>query len=311
LKILLLRDRSSQKGVQTLSGHKLMWAGICALVVLPLLVGGLSYWAVASIDRSLNPFVDPEYRIAVEARVNDQQEEIKKTREYVRRHMDVLGRQIGGLQAQVSRISAVEKRISEVAGIDLADFQFEEALPVGGVAQQDNQDSEQVDIENAITSIEQELSIQESAIAAMDFVLSTRNLENQQTPAGWPVKGGWVSSSFGSRMHPMTGKKQFHRGVDIPGKKGAAVLAVADGVVVRSENSGNYGWLVEIVHGDTISTLYSHNSKNLVAVGETVQKGQAVAEVGSTGRSTGPHVHFEVKKDNQNINPVRYLYKKS
>ena len=198
-----------------------------------------------------------------------------------------------------------------MAGIDLADFQFEEALPVGGVVQQDNQDSEQVDIENAITSIEQELSIQESAIAAMDFVLSTRNLENQQTPAGWPVKGGWVSSSFGSRMHPMTGKKQFHRGVDIPGKKGAAVLAVADGVVVRSENSGNYGWLVEIDHGDTISTLYSHNSKNLVAVGETVQKGQAVAEVGSTGRSTGPHVHFEVKKDNQNINPVRYLYKKS
>jgi murein DD-endopeptidase MepM/ murein hydrolase activator NlpD len=311
LKILLLRDRSSTKGVQTLSGQKLIWAGFSGLLVLPILVGSLSYWAISSVDRKLNPFVDPEYRIAVESRVNEQQEEIRKTREYVRRHMDVLGRQIGGLQAQVSRIAAVEKRISDVSGIDLADFQFNDALPVGGVSQQDNADSEQIDIENAISVIEQELTLQESAIAAMDFVLSTRSLENQQTPAGWPVKNGWISSSFGSRMHPMTGKKQFHRGVDIPGKQGSEVLAVADGVVIRSENSGNYGWLVELDHGDGYTTLYSHNRKNLVVVGETIKKGHPIAEVGSTGRSTGPHVHFEVTKGNQSINPVRYLYNKS
>ncbi len=308
MKILLLHDRSSKRGVQTFSGQKLLWAGVFVLILLPILAGGLSYWTIASIDRALNPFVDPEYRIVVESRVSEQEAEIKKTREYVRRHMDVLGRQIGGLQAQVSRIAAVEKRISEVAGIDLADFQFAETLPIGGVALQDNQDSEQIDIENAITVIEQELSLQESAIAAMDFMLSTRNLESQQTPAGWPVKGGWVSSNFGSRMHPMTGKKQFHRGVDIPGKAGSNVLAVADGVVARSEKNGNYGWLVEVDHGDSYTTLYSHNRKNLVEVGETVKKGQAIAEVGSTGRSTGPHLHFEVMKDNQHINPVRFLY---
>ncbi|MEO0367768.1 MAG: M23 family metallopeptidase, partial [Pseudomonadota bacterium] len=170
--------------------------------------------------------------------------------------------------------------------------------------------SEQIDIENAINAIEQELAQRESEIAVMDFLLSKRSLETQQTPAGWPVKGGWVSSSFGSRMHPMTGKKQFHRGVDIPGKIGSSVLAVADGVVTRSENKGNYGWLVEIDHGDSYKTLYSHNRRNLVSVGETVDKGQAIAEVGATGRATGPHVHFEVKKDDRNINPVRYLYRR-
>ena len=280
------------------------------LVALPLAVGVLSYWAVASVDRTLNPFTDPEYRIAVESRVNEQELEIKKTRDYVRRHMDVLGQRIGGLQAQVSRISAVEQRISDVSGINLADFQFEESPPVGGVATQDNQDSEQIDIENAIMAIEQELSLQESAIAAMDFLLSKRSLEDQQTPAGWPVEGGWISSNFGSRMHPMTGKKQFHRGVDIPGKRGAAVLAVADGVVIKSEKNGNYGWLVELDHGDGIATLYSHNSVNNVVVGETVKKGQKIAEVGSSGRATGPHVHFEVSKSGQSINPVRYLYNK-
>ena len=145
----------------------------------------------------------------------------------------------------------------------------------------------------------------------MDFLLSRRSLESQQTPAGWPVKGGWVSSNFGSRLHPMTGKKQFHRGVDIPGRLGADVLAVADGVVVRSSSSGDYGWMIEIDHGDGYTTLYSHNRENLVDVGATVVKGQAIAKVGSTGRSTGPHVHFEVSKNKRTINPVRYLYKKS
>jgi len=232
-----------------------------------------------------------------------------KTRDYVRQHMDVLGRRIGSLQAQVSRINAVEMRIAESSGISLSDFEFEQDPPIGGAALTDS-DSEQVDIENAIVAIEKELALRESEIATMDFLLSRNTQESQQTPAGWPVKGGWVSSNFGTRMHPMTGKKQFHRGVDIPGKLGADVLAVAEGVVIRSEKNGNYGWMVEIDHGDSFSTLYSHNRKNLVGVGETVVKGQTIAEIGSTGRSTGAHVHFEVSKNGKNVNPVRYLYKK-
>lgn len=311
MKLLILRDSTAKKGTVCISGHRLLLGGIMALVVLPLLVGIASYWALASLDRSLNPFVDPQYRIAVETRVNEQENEILKTRNYVRQHMDVLGRRIGSLQAQVSRINAVEQRIAEVSGIDLQDFQFAEDPPVGGTDAAADMDSEEVDIENAIVAIEQELSIRESEISAVDFLLSRKNLESQQTPAGWPVRKGWVSSSFGNRMHPITGKKQFHRGVDIPGKPGADVLAVADGVVIRSENNGNYGWLVEIDHGDDYTTLYSHNRVNLVEEGETVVKGDAIAEVGSTGRSTGPHVHFEVKKSGRNINPIKYLYKKA
>jgi len=201
-------------------------------------------------------------------------------------------------------------RIAEVSGINLSDFQFEQDPPLGGANAADV-DSEQIDIENAIVAIEKELALRESEIAAVDFLLSRNSLKSQQTPAGWPVKGGWVSSNFGSRMHPMTGKKQFHRGVDIPGKLGASVLAVADGVVTRSEKNGHYGWMIELDHGDSYTTLYSHNRKNLVKVGATVVKGQPIAEIGSTGRSTGPHVHFEVSKNNRHINPVKYLYKKS
>lgn len=284
--------------------------GVAILVALPLIIGISSYWVVATVDRSLNPFVDPEYRIAVESRVTEQEQDIVKTRNYVRQHMDVLGSKIGSLQAQVSRINAVEMRLAESTGIDLSDFGFDQDPPIGGVTAAEEADSQQIDIENAILQIENELALRESEIAAVDFLLSRNNLQSQQTPAGWPVKGGWVSSNFGARMHPMTGKKQFHQGVDIPGKPGTHVLAVADGVVTRSTSSGNYGWLVEIDHGDGYSTLYSHNRANLAVEGETVKKGQVIAEIGSTGRSTGPHVHFEVQKEGKNINPVRYLYKK-
>ena len=294
-----------------MSGPSLAIRAFLILVALPVGLALCTYWAAAAIDRSLNPFVDPEYRIAVESRVSEQQQEISKTREYVRQHMDVLGRKIGSLQAQVSRINAVEQRIAESSGIDLANFEFNEDPPIGGTGSEFESDSEQIDIENAISEIENELTLRESEIAAVDFLLSRKNLQTQQTPAGWPVDGGWVSSSFGSRMHPITGKKQFHSGVDIPGEEGAHVLAVADGVVIRSENDRDYGWLVEVDHGDGYLTLYAHNRKNIVMEGETVSKGQALGEIGSTGRSTGPHVHFEVSKDGRRINPVNYLYKKT
>jgi murein DD-endopeptidase MepM/ murein hydrolase activator NlpD len=311
LKIILLKDNTAKNGAFCLSGHKLLISGVALLVALPIVLSLATYWVVSAIDRSLNPFVDPQYRIAVETRVNEQQQGMLETRKYVRQHMDVLGRRVGSLQAQVSRINAVEMRIAQASGINLEDFEFELDPPIGGVAAGETVDSEQVDIENAIVAIEKELAIRESEIAAVDFLLSRNTLETQQTPTGWPVQGGWVSSNFGSRLHPISGKKQFHRGVDIPGKEGSSVLAVADGVVIRSTKGPAYGWLVEIDHGDSYSTLYSHNRKNLVSQGETVVKGQAIAELGSTGRSTGPHVHFEVSKNKRNINPVRYLYKKS
>ncbi len=283
--------------------------GLALFVALPISLGLLSYWVVSSIDRAVNPFVDVEYRIAVETRVAEQEQEMQKTREYVRQHLDVLGSRVGSLQAQVSRINAVEMRIAEASGVDLADFQFDDEPAVGG-ASLGKEASEQVDIENAIAAIEKELTERESEIAAMDFLLSRNTLKSKQTPAGWPVAGGWVSSKFGTRMHPISGRKHFHRGVDIPGKEGADVLAVADGVVIESRNNGGLGWMVKLDHGDEYTTLYSHNRENLVTVGETVKKGQPIAKIGSTGVSTGPHVHFEVSKNNHRINPIKYLYKK-
>ena len=194
MKVILIKDDASSQGPICLSGAKILSMGVIGLFMLPVVLGLLAYWVAATIDRSLNPFVDPEYRVAVESRVNDQEQEISKTRQYVRQHIDVLGRRIGSLQAQVSRINAVEQRIAKVSGVDLKDFQFDQDPPIGGVKVSDDQDLEQVDIENAIQSIERELSARESEIAAVDFLLSRRSLASQQTPTGWPVKGGWAVS---------------------------------------------------------------------------------------------------------------------
>ena len=149
MKVLLFRDNTSRTGTVCLSGNKLLVAGASVLVGLPILLGLASYWAASAIDRSLNPFVDPEYRVAVESRVREQEAQMQQTREYVRQHMDVLGRQIGSLQAQVSRISAVEQRIADASGISLKDFEFDQDPPIGG-ASGVGVDSEQIDIENAV-----------------------------------------------------------------------------------------------------------------------------------------------------------------
>jgi murein DD-endopeptidase MepM/ murein hydrolase activator NlpD len=126
-------------------------------------------------------------------------------------------------------------------------------------------------------------------------------------PSGSPVKNGWVSSGYGKRTDPFTGKKEFHKGVDFAGKAGSEVLSVGDGIVSWVGERTGYGNLVEITHGNGYVTRYGHNKKLLVAVGDTVKKGQQIAVLGSTGRSTGPHVHLEVVHNDQQVNPSKYI----
>jgi murein DD-endopeptidase MepM/ murein hydrolase activator NlpD len=126
-------------------------------------------------------------------------------------------------------------------------------------------------------------------------------------PSGRPVREGYISSYFGERMDPFNGEEAMHKGVDFATDAGADVLAVASGIVTWSGPREGYGNLVEINHGNGYTTRYAHNAQTLVSVGDTVERGQAVAVVGSTGRSTGPHVHFEVLRDGTQINPMAFV----
>jgi murein DD-endopeptidase MepM/ murein hydrolase activator NlpD len=134
-----------------------------------------------------------------------------------------------------------------------------------------------------------------------------QNLVDRVVPQGRPVNAGWISSYFGRRTDPFTGKPANHKGVDFAGKAGAEIMAVADGVVTWSSKRYGYGELVEVNHGNGYATRYAHNSENLVAVGDMVKKGQAVALMGDTGRATGPNLHFEVLQEGRPVNPVNFI----
>jgi murein DD-endopeptidase MepM/ murein hydrolase activator NlpD len=156
------------------------------------------------------------------------------------------------------------------------------------------------DLANQIKDRERQLSVLESLI-------STRNLSRQIVPGGRPVMQGWISSYFGHRADPFTGRSAFHRGLDFAGPAGAEVVAVASGVVTYSKERFGYGKCVEINHGNGYVTRYAHNQRVLVQAGDTVQKGQPIALIGSTGRSTGPHLHFEVLKQGRAVDPMSFV----
>jgi murein DD-endopeptidase MepM/ murein hydrolase activator NlpD len=152
-----------------------------------------------------------------------------------------------------------------------------------------------------------DLEVREDRLDALEELILDRQLHEDMHPGGRPLADGWISSGFGYRSHPVTGVKEFHRGIDFAGKRGMDVSSVGAGVVTWSGKRWGYGKLVEINHGNGYVTRYAHNKKNLVDIGDTVSKDQLIALLGSTGRSTGPHVHFEVLHKGRVVNPWNFI----
>jgi murein DD-endopeptidase MepM/ murein hydrolase activator NlpD len=249
------------------------------------------------------------------AQVNDwngkleqQRVEIATAKRAVQERVDAIAGRVGEMNAHVIRLDALGRRLTEMAKLDKGEFNFDQAPAVGGpeglvegaIASSPDLAVMLDDLSNQIKDRERQLSVLESLI-------STRNLSQQIVPGGRPVMQGWISSYFGYRADPFTGRNAFHRGVDFAGPAGAQVVAVASGVVTYSKERFGYGKVVEINHGNGYVTRYGHNSRLLVAVGDTIQKGQAISLIGSTGRSTGPHLHFEVLKQGRAVDPMSFV----
>lgn len=237
-----------------------------------------------------------------------QQEEIKTTRESTEAHIDALAQYLGRLQAHVDRLNALGGRLVEMAKLDETEFNFINPPGLGGPAIPEAQvGANMEDITSALDLLATQLADREHQLKVLDQLMMSRNLHQEVHPAGRPIKKGWISSYYGKRTDPFSGKKEFHRGVDFAGKEGSDVVAVAGGVITWSGRRYGYGNLVEIDHGNRLVTRYGHNKETLLSVGEIVKKGQVIAKMGSTGRSTGPHVHFEVMKNGKHVNPTRYV----
>jgi murein DD-endopeptidase MepM/ murein hydrolase activator NlpD len=158
-----------------------------------------------------------------------------------------------------------------------------------------------------LNDLEKRVQLREAQMGALENVILARELNELIVPEGRPVRQGFISSYYGERQDPFTGHEAFHRGIDFAGEAGSEIVAVAAGVVTYSGDKAGFGNVVEVNHGNGLVTRYGHNAKNLAVVGQTVTRGQALALMGSTGRSTGPHVHFEVLKNGAQVNPLSFV----
>jgi len=230
-----------------------------------------------------------------------------------KRKLEAMTRKLAEIQARVTRLDALGMHLTVLAGLDEGEFDFTAVSAIGGPAV-DGQELAAPALAVMPDEFEEELELlsvtlddRYTQLDVLAGLLFDAEAQAEAIPSGRPVASGWLSSHFGYRNDPFTGKKTWHQGVDFAGKDGTEVIAVASGVVSWSGNRHGYGNMVEVAHGDGLLTRYAHNDENLVEVGDLIRKGETLALMGNTGRSTGPHVHFEVFKHGRAVDPSSYI----
>ena len=287
-------------------------AGLASVVVAAIVMGvGFfgGYWYSSLTGSGVSSTELAQLTADLEA----QRETISAIRQGNEDTLDALAIRIAQMNARMIRLDAVGRRLTEMADIDDGEFDFDSEPAMGGPEEPMAAGSNVAvpEVVEAMTALGYQLDNREAQLGVLESVLMNQNLEQRVYPQGRPVRSGWLSSYFGKRTDPFTGKPANHTGIDFAGKLGAEIVAVADGVVTWSGDRYGYGVMVEINHGNGYSTRYAHNSENLVAVGDEVKKGQTVARMGETGRATGPNLHFEVLQNGRRVNPVKFIRESS
>lgn len=237
-------------------------------------------------------------------KISNQQKILVNIQENAKKNLDILATRLSKLQAHIMRLDALGGRLADMADLQEIKFNIESPLGLGGPEPAGVEKTIRVDeFFSSLEKLDLMVKDRSEKLEAIESILMDRTLQNKTLPKGSPVEKGWVSSLFGVRTDPITGKLEKHEGIDYVGKEGEHVLAVASGIVIWSGYSSGYGNMVKIGHGNGYQTVYAHNKKNLVSVGGKVEKGQNIALLGSTGRVTGPHVHFEVIYKGKRVDP--------
>jgi murein DD-endopeptidase MepM/ murein hydrolase activator NlpD len=240
--------------------------------------------------------------------LKEQKQEVAQARNAAQDQLNALAVRLGQMQGQMLRVEALGQRLAEQAKLDKSEFDFDQLPARGGPAEVlAEEQTDGVDFMRALDALSVQIDDRARQLEVLEQVLSQRQLRTAMSPAGRPIRKGWLSSYYGKRTDPFNGRQEMHKGIDFAGQAGADVLATAAGVVTWAGKRYGYGQLVEINHGGGVSTRYGHCEKILVKVGQRVRQGETIALMGSTGRSTGPHVHYEVLKNGQQVNPALYV----
>ena len=292
--------------------NKLHWL---SAVLLFAFLSGVIVYLMLSTDEKPNNKADYLTSQAVDLNsvtiesngINTNEIELKK------QQLTALTIKLAELQSHVLRLNALGERLADNANIPEQEFNFGKLPPSGGPSSTTSEISKKsfTQLLVEITELENSLDHEENQLQMLESLTLGHHIESTRYLSGRPITKGWLSSYFGVRKDPFNGRPAMHKGIDFAGKEDGEIIATASGVVSWSDDRYGYGQLIEINHGDGLKTRYGHNKKLLVNVGDVVTKGQVIAKMGSTGRSTGPHVHYEILHNNKQINPLKFVYRKA
>ena len=276
-------------------------------LLMVTMLGGFGVGATY-VGYTLNPPNDSQALIDDwQVDIRQQRVRLKNIKQEADANIDALSSRLGLLQAHVMRLDALGQKLVHMADIDKGEFNFDSTPALGGPEVDSQRALQSPELALAIEQLSLDLESREDQLTVLEDIVLVENLQKEVQPSGRPLLKGWLSSYYGMRTHPICGRRGMHKGIDFAGKMGGEVIAVAKGVVSFSGPRYGFGNVIDIAHGNGYTTRYAHNSKLLVSVGDTVEKGFQIAEIGSTGRSTGPHVHFEVLKDGRQVDPVQFI----
>lgn len=280
-----------------LSGTRLLLAAGLAALVLMLVAAGLYHWVFLKGAREGWPVVGSLVKLVVK-------DEAEQRDRFMRENIDVMAKRLGEMQAKMMQLEALGERVSGLAGVNSGEFK---KIPGSGGALISGHSLSMQELQATLNDLDQLTDQRVDLMTVMESRLFDQKIKKLMVPTQEPVAGGNLGSAFGWRIDPMNGRSALHTGLDFPSDTGTPILAAAGGVVVTQEYHQAYGNMVEVDHGNDLVTRYAHASRVLVKKGDLVKRGQKIAEVGSTGRSTGPHLHFEVLVDGIYQDPQKFL----
>ncbi len=290
----------------SLSFSRQKLAACVAVATVALFTAGLYTAQYLAADR-----IDAEVVAKWRVKLDEQRSEVMALERKSQAQSAAVGRQLAEMQARLLRMEAIGAHMADAADLEGEEFDFDNIPAQGGPVEGQQHTLNWYELSTELSVLSDQLKRRERELNILDEVLVNEDMHSASLVRGRPVKWGWLSSPYGQRVDPITGRNAWHSGVDFAGRDGSDVIAVASGVVTFAGERFGYGKLVEISHADGLVTRYAHHKALTVSTGDVVKKGETVGTMGSTGRSTGPHVHFEVLKNGRTVDPAAYVARRT
>ncbi|MDZ7925599.1 MAG: peptidoglycan DD-metalloendopeptidase family protein [Marinagarivorans sp.] len=309
MKIIFIDSRHGGTKTITLG----LWSkALCVVCMLLLPIAAATLMALQWSVKGGHSILTMDVSKSWQKTLSSQQDEIETTRKEAQSKLEALTIRVAELQARLVRLDALGERLTVASNLDAGEFDFSQPPAVGGPSHDlENRDFEVTTFMDMIDDLAFKIDDRQHQLQTLEALMANEKIQESVFVAGRPVEKGYLSSRFGRRADPITGRVSLHSGIDFAGKEGADIVAVAAGVVTWAAERYGYGNLVEINHGNGFKTRYAHCKETLIKPGDVVKKGQVIALLGSTGRSTGPHVHFEVYKHGRAVDPASYIHRVS